>query len=76
MAMPAMPQFIGRLLMKTSFKPAIQNKTDIKNIHSASHLILFTTKQKSPEGWIETGRLLERFLLKTTELGIANAYHN
>ncbi|MFO7863702.1 MAG: nitroreductase family protein [Salinivirgaceae bacterium] len=76
MGMPALPQFIARPLIKLFLNPKAQNKADMEKIHSSSHLVLFTTTQNDPVGWIETGRLLERFLLKTTELGIANAYHN
>lgn len=38
--------------------------------------LLFTAKSNTPREWIELGRTLERFLLKTTSLGIANAYMN
>ena len=53
-----------------------QNKGDIEKIYSSSHFVLFTTQANTLEEWINLGRTLERFLLKSTKLGIAHAYLN
>ena len=36
----------------------------------------FTTKDNTVEQWVALGRTLERMLLCTTQVGIANAYLN
>jgi len=76
MGTPATPSFLGKLIVGLFLKPDPQNKTDRKKLESSSHLVLFTTKNNTPREWISLGRTLERFLLKTTTLGIANAYMN
>ena len=76
MGSPSIPGFLGKPLVKSFLKPKTQNKSDIKKIESSSHLVLFTVTASTPEEWILLGRTLERFLLKTTQLGIANAYMN
>ncbi|WP_071146835.1 Acg family FMN-binding oxidoreductase [Bacteroides ihuae] len=76
MGSPSTPKLLGKPLVKAFLKPKAQNKSDIKKIESSSHLVLFTVTTSTPEEWILLGRTLERFLLKTTKLGIANAYMN
>lgn len=48
----------------------------MKKIESSSHLVLFTTKNNTLAEWVNLGRDLQRFILTTTQLGIANAYMN
>jgi hypothetical protein len=76
MGTPSTPSFIGKPIVKSFLKPEKQNKSDMKKINSSSHLVLFTVEQNNPVGWIQVGRVLERFLLETTRFGIANAYLN
>lgn len=76
MQTPSAPVIIGRPIVKSFLKPEKQNKSDIQKINSSSHLVLFTINHDNPLSWIMLGRLLERFLLETTRLGIANAYLN
>ena len=76
MGTPATPKFLGKMIVGMFLKPNPQNKTDRRKLESSSHLVLFTTKNNTPQEWIDLGRTLERFLLKTTSLGIANAYMN
>ena len=76
MGAPSTPPFLGKIITSMFLNPVAQNKTDQKSLESSSHLVLFTTEDNTPEQWILLGRTLERFLLKTTNLGIANAYMN
>lgn len=76
MESPSLPEFIAKPIVKSYLKPNKQNKSDLKKIDSSSHLVLFTSKNNSFEDWINMGRSLERFILTTTQLGIANAYMN
>ncbi len=76
MGTPAIPPFLGKLIVNAVLTSKNQNKTDEKHLASSSHLVLFTTENNTPNEWIELGRTLERFLLTTTNLGLANAYMN
>ncbi len=76
LGVPSMPGFLSKPMVGMFLKPGKQNKTDLQKINSSSHLILITTENNTPKEWIDLGRTLERFLLATTGLGIANAYMN
>ena len=73
---PALPRVIAKHIVRQFLKPNTQNKGDRKKIASSSHLVLFTTKHNTVKEWIDLGRLLQRFCLTATELGIASAYCN
>jgi hypothetical protein len=76
MGFPAIPGFMGKPIVSGYLRPNKQNESDLKKINSSSHLVLFTTKNNTAKEWIDLGRTLERFLLETTRLNIANAYLN
>ncbi len=73
---PNLPSFISKPAMSSYLNSKKQNKGDMRKIESSSHFILFTTKNNSKNEWIQLGMYLERFLLKTTQSGIANAHMN
>jgi hypothetical protein len=73
---PNLPRFIVKPIMSRAVNERYQNKGDRKKIASASHFVLLTTTSDTRDGWIRLGMILERFLLKSTELGIAHAYMN
>lgn len=73
---PNLPRWLSRLIMGTYLTPGMQNKSDEKKVNSSSHVVLFTVKNDSIPEWIQLGRTLEHFLLKTTEAGIATAFIN
>ena len=73
---PSLPGMIAKPIVRQFLKPNTQNKGDMKKIASSSHLMLFTTKHNTVKEWIDLGRLLQRFCLTTTGLGIASAYCN
>jgi hypothetical protein len=76
MGFPAIPGFLGKSIVGGYLKPDKQNNTDLKKINSSSHLVLFTTKNDTAFEWIDLGRTLERVLLETTKLELANAHVN
>ncbi len=76
MGAPPTPKFLGKAMVKSFLTPKRQNRSDIKKIDSSSHFILLTTKTDTVEEWIKLGMVLQRLLLKLTELGIASAYLN
>jgi hypothetical protein len=73
---PNLPKFIVKPIMAKAISEKSQNNGDRKKLKSASHLVLFTTKNNTVEDWINLGRSLERILLKSTEMGIAHSYFN
>lgn len=73
---PSLPKWLGKVIIGSFLNPKTQNNSERKKINSSSHLVLFATKENTIKDWILTGRELERFLLKNTELEIAVAYVN
>ena len=73
---PNLPRFMAEFIIAHSLDAAKQNKTDRRNIASASHFALFTTRDNRREHWVALGRTLQRFLLTATAAGIAHAYAN
>lgn len=73
---PNLPRWLSRLIMGACLTPRMQNKSDEKKVNSSSHVVLFTVENDSIPEWIQLGRTLEHFLLKTTEAGIATAFIN
>ena len=73
---PNVPRWMAEPIMSMAINAKAQNKADREKIASASHLVLFTTRENSRREWVSLGRTLQRFLLTTTELGIVHAYLN
>lgn len=73
---PNVPRWMAEPIMAMAINAKTQNKADREKIASASHLVLFTTRENSRREWVNLGRTLQRFLLTATELGIAHAYLN
>ena len=73
---PNVPRWMAEPIMSMAINAKTQNKADRDKIASASHLVLFTTRENSRREWVNLGRTLQRFLLTATELGIAHAYLN
>ena len=73
---PNVPRWMAEPIMSMAINAKTQNKADREKIASASQLVLFTTRENSRREWVSLGRTLQRFLLTTTELGVAHAYLN
>lgn len=73
---PSLPGILARPIVSLFLKPNVQNKSDRKKIGSSSHFVLCTTQNNTMEEWLDLGRSLQRFLLKTTEMGISYAFLN
>ena len=73
---PNVPRWMAEPIMAMAINAKTQNKADREKIASASHLVLFTTRENSRREWVNLGRTLQRFLLTATELGISHAYLN
>lgn len=73
---PNLPMFISKPAMGSYLNSKKQNKGDIKKIDSSSHFVILASKDNTITEWILLGRYMERFLLKTTAVGIAHTYMN
>lgn len=73
---PNLPTWISRPIVKVMLNVKKQNATDLQKIRSASHLVLLTSQENTIPAWIDTGRTLQRLLLRLTQAGIAHAYLN
>jgi hypothetical protein len=73
---PNLPRFITQPIMSGYLNPRTQNKGDRKKMASSSHFVLLTTSANTPVEWVRLGMAMERFLLRSTELGIVHAYMN
>jgi nitroreductase len=73
---PSLPKWLGKLIVGSFLKPKTQNKSEKRKIDSSSHLVLFTTKENTPENWILAGVAMERFFLTCSALGIAVTFLN
>ena len=73
---PNLPRFMAEFIIAHSLDAEKQNKTDRRNIASASHFALFTIRDNRREHWVALGRTLQRFLLAATAADIAHAYAN
>ena len=73
---PNVPRWMAEPIMSMAINAKTQNKADREKIASASHLVLFTTRENSRREWVDLGRTLQRFLLTAAELGVAHAYLN
>ncbi len=73
---PNLPRFMAEFIISHSLDAEMQNKTDRRNIASASHFALFTIRDNRLEHWVALGRTLQRFLLASTAANIAHAYAN
>ena len=73
---PNLPACLSKAIMGNMLKSSVQNRSDMKKLASASHVALFTTQHNTIEEWIRLGQTLQRFLLATTQEGIATAFLN
>jgi len=76
MAIPRMPEWLGKIILKFSAKPKSMAKNFEKLAANSSGLVLFVSKNNNKKSWIETGRCFERFVLTATSLGISNSHVN
>lgn len=73
---PSLPAWISRPIVKAMFNSKRQNATDLQKIQSSSHLVLLASQANTVSAWVETGRVLQRLLLRLVQAGIAHAYLN
>jgi hypothetical protein len=73
---PSMPDWLGKNIVRFALTGKSQARRDEKNIRSSPLIAVFVAEQDGPSGWVETGRVCERFALQATALGIRVAFIN
>jgi hypothetical protein len=73
---PAVPRWLGELIMKRLVKPDREAKRCEKAIRSSSLLLIFVARKNDQRHWVDVGRTFERVALTATSLGIAHAHLN
>ena len=76
LGMPAVPRWLGKLLMTKIITPEIEAKRLDRIIASSSGLMVFTVKGNNAETWVQLGRAYQRVALMLTETGIKHAHLN
>jgi hypothetical protein len=73
---PVLPTWLGSLLFDFVFKPTAENDKYAKHVRSSAGIAVFTANNADKAGWVEVGRVYERFALQAAALGIRNAMLN
>ncbi len=73
---PAIPRWLGRLIMTRFVKPDAEAARQERAIRGSSHLLLFVAAADDRRHWVEVGRCFQRVALTATALGIAHAHVN
>lgn len=73
---PAVPRWLGSLLLGAVLTPKSENDKCAKQLRSSPGVAVFLSDTNDPRHWVEVGRSYERFALQATALGIRNAFLN
>jgi hypothetical protein len=76
MGNPAVPHWLGIMLLKVFLIPKKENDKCVKHIRSSAGLAVFMSETDDKRHWVEAGRCYERFALQATALDIRNAFVN
>ncbi|MFN3548866.1 MAG: Acg family FMN-binding oxidoreductase [Mesorhizobium sp.] len=73
---PTLPGWLARMVFPLVFRTGGENDKYARQIRSSSGLAVFISEKDDREHWVKAGRAYQRFALKATALGIANAFVN
>lgn len=73
---PPLPDWLGPLAFDLAFKPATEADKYARQMDSSAGVAVFSAKAEGPAGWIEVGRVCQRFCLMATVLGLKTAFVN
>jgi hypothetical protein len=73
---PTLPGWLADLVFPLVFRTGSENDKYARQIRSSSGIAVFVAAQDDREHWVKAGRAYQRFALKATALGIANAFVN
>jgi hypothetical protein len=65
-----------KVIRKNPKTASSQAKKDAKGIMNSSAIALICAGNKSPEAWLDAGRLMQRLWLEATQLGISAAAYS
>ncbi len=73
---PALPAWLGPLLLDFVFKADAENATYARQIASSAGVAVFVAQKNDPEHWVLAGRACQRFALQAAALGMKHAFIN
>jgi hypothetical protein len=73
---PALPGWLAGLVFPLVFTTNGENDKYARQIRSSSGMAVFVSARDDREHWVKSGRAYQRFALKATALGIAQAFVN
>ena len=73
---PAVPRWLGGLLLRSLFTPKSENDKCAKQLRSSAGIAIFVSDASHHSDWLQVGRCFERFALQATALGIRSAFLN
>ena len=73
---PALPAWLGPLLLSLVFKTDAENDKYARQIRSSAGLAVFVSQRNDKEHWMLAGRASQRFALQATALGLKHAFLN
>jgi hypothetical protein len=73
---PSLPSWLGPRLFDFVVTAEGENDKVAKQVRSSAGIAVFVGPREDRAGWIETGRVYERFALQATALGIRTAHLN
>ncbi len=76
MGNPAVPHWLGNMLLNVFLTPKKENDKCVKHIRSSAGLAVFMSETDDKRHWVEAGRCYERFALQATALDIRNTFVN
>ena len=73
---PAVPEWIGNLLLRFVFTEDGENDKYRNHIRSSAGIIVFISEENNKEHWFRAGRAYQRFALQSTAMGLQHAFIN
>jgi hypothetical protein len=73
---PALPSWLGPRLFDFVVTAGSENDKVAKQVRSSAGIAVFVGPREDRAGWIEAGRVYERFALQATALGVRTAHLN
>ena len=73
---PALPDWLGPLLLPLVLKADTDNDRYARQIASSAGLAVFVAEQADKDHWVRAGRACQRFALQATALGLKIAFLN
>jgi hypothetical protein len=73
---PTLPDWLASMLFPLVFRTSSENDKYARQIRSSSGIAVFVSAKDDREHWVKAGRAYQRFALKATALGIAQAFVN